>query len=392
MKYFITILVFLLMGKSWAQDSIAKQTVVKVRSPKTINSIPAPLYIINGHVVDSTLLEKIDPKIIKDINILKGDNATSLYGTEGQNGVILITTKNISNKELDKLYKLNATTFSQNLGKEFILSGNILDCEKLAISEATITNLNTQEKVFSDSVGKFKIKVCKNDVLLVESESCISQKILVGKQKDITVSLKAKQKNEVILLKKPILYLYPTQETEVTLQFHFNGTLKTTFPKYDKNWKVMASPNGQLYDAKTKRTYTSLFWDGEIELPKSHYQYNEGFVVAKEDLTTFLIEKLEHIGLNHQETNDFIQFWLPILEQNQFNFIHLLVNDACNEVAVNTVNPQPETSIRVYMEFFGVNQFQSVPEQKLPKTERKGFTLVEWGGTDVSQKNKKNEL
>ena len=44
------------------------------------------------------------------------------------------------------------------------------------------------------------------------------------------------------------------------------------------------------------------------------------------------------------------------------------------------------------MEFFGLNQFKSVPEQKLQKTERKGFTLVEWGGTDVSQKIKKNEL
>lgn len=392
MKHFITILVFLLMGKSWAQDSIAKPTVVKIRCQGTINSIPAPLYIINGHVVDSTILQKIEPENIEKIDILKDEKATSIYGTKGQNGVILITTKNISDKKMEKFYKLHPAEYVQNTGKEFVLSGTILDCEKLAISEATVTNLNTQEKVFSDSDGTFKIKVRKNDVLLVESESCISQKILVEKQKDITVSLKAKQNNEIILLKKPILYLYPTQETEVRVQFHFNGTLKTTFPKYDENWKVIASPKGQLYDTKTKRTYTSLFWDGEIELPKSHYQYNEGFVVAKENLTTFLIEKLEHIGLNHQETNDFIQFWLPILEQNQFNFIHFLVNDACNEVAVNTVHPQPETSIRVYMEFFGVNQFKSVPKQKLPKTKRKGFTLVEWGGTDVSQKIEKNEL
>lgn len=392
MKHFIIILVFLLMGKSWAQDSIAKQTVVKIRDSRTISPNYGPLYIINGHVVDSTIIQKIDPNNIEKIDILKDEKATSIYGIRGEKGVIIITTKNISDKKLEKLYKLNSAKYLQNNEKEFILTGSILDCEKLAIPEATVTNLNTQEKVFSDSNGKFKIKVRKKDVLLVESESCISQEVLVGKQKDITVSLKAKQKNEVILIKKPILYLYPTQETEVTVEFHFNGTLKTTFPKYDDNWKVMASPNGQLYDTKTKRTYTSLFWDGEIELPKSHYQYNEGFVIAKENLTTFLIEKLEHIGLNHQETNDFIQFWLPILEQNQFNFIHFLVNDACNEVAVNTVHPQPETNIRVYMDFFGLNQFKSVPEQKLPKTERKGFTLVEWGGTDVSQKIKKNEL
>ena len=391
MKHFITILVFLLLGKSWAQDSIAKPTVVKIRCQGTI--IPAPLYIINGHVVDSTLLEKIKPENIEKIDILKDEKATSIYGSRAKNGAILITTKNISDKKLEQLYQLHATEYVQNTGKEFILTGSILDCEKLSVIGATVINLNTKEKVISDFFGKFKIKAHQNDVLLIEAITYVSQKIIIKNKEEITITLKVDPKEDQgILLKKPILYLYPTQETEVTIQFHFNGTLKTTFPKYDENWKVMASPNGQLYDTKTKRTYTSLFWDGAIELPKSHYQYNEGFVVAKENLTTFLIEKLEHIGLNQQETNDFIQFWLPILEQNQWNFIHFLVNDACNEVAVNTIHPQPETSIRVYMEFFGVNQFISVPEQKLSKTERKGFTLVEWGGTDVSQKIEKNEL
>jgi hypothetical protein len=42
------------------------------------------------------------------------------------------------------------------------------------------------------------------------------------------------------------------------------------------------------------------------------------------------------------------------------------------------------------MEFYGVEKSINIPEQKLVKTERKGFTLVEWGGSDVG--NSINEL
>jgi hypothetical protein len=44
------------------------------------------------------------------------------------------------------------------------------------------------------------------------------------------------------------------------------------------------------------------------------------------------------------------------------------------------------------MEFYGLENYTRINEQKLSKTERKGFTLVEWGGSDVSSKIKNNEL
>jgi TonB-dependent Receptor Plug Domain. len=42
----------------------------------------------------------IDPSNIENIDILKGLAATTLYGTQGRNGVILITTKTGSSKNL----------------------------------------------------------------------------------------------------------------------------------------------------------------------------------------------------------------------------------------------------------------------------------------------------
>ena len=38
-------------------------------------------------------LQKINPDSIKTINILKGTSATALYGSQAENGVILVTTK-----------------------------------------------------------------------------------------------------------------------------------------------------------------------------------------------------------------------------------------------------------------------------------------------------------
>ena len=71
--------------------------------------------------------------------------------------------------------------------------------------------------------------------------------------------------------------------------------------------------------------------------PKEHYNYPSGFVVSKNDLTHFLIEKLENIGLNNWETNEFVQFWLSILEKNETNFIHFYVNADYDVISKNNV-------------------------------------------------------
>ena len=53
------------------------------------------------------------------------------------------------------------------------------------------------------------------------------------------------------------------------------------------------------------------------------------------------------------------------------------------------VSEKPDTIIRVMMDLKGLNEYRKVKEQKITKVERKGFTVVEWGGTIQEQKNKK---
>ena len=48
-----------------------------------------------------------------------------------------------------------------------------------------------------------------------------------------------------------------------------------------------------------------------------------------------------------------------------------------------TVTPEPDTVIRVFMAWRPLDAPVDIPEQKLPGCSRTGFTVVEWGGTEL---------
>ena len=60
---------------------------------RTITNQEEPLYIIDEVIVNSKQFSKINPNNIESIKVLKGIEATSLYGTKASNGAVVITTK-----------------------------------------------------------------------------------------------------------------------------------------------------------------------------------------------------------------------------------------------------------------------------------------------------------
>ena len=52
-----------------------------------------PLYVVDGRVVSDREMNDLNPQMIESIEILKDASATSIYGSRGANGVVLITTK-----------------------------------------------------------------------------------------------------------------------------------------------------------------------------------------------------------------------------------------------------------------------------------------------------------
>ena len=49
-----------------------------------------------------------------------------------------------------------------------------------------------------------------------------------------------------------------------------------------------------------------------------------------------------------------------------------------------SINPNPDTLIRVLMTYKGLNKPINVEEQKLDTPKRNGFVVVEWGGTMIN--------
>lgn len=178
---------------------------------------------------------------------------------------------------------------------------------------------------------------------------------------------------------KPLIYIYPTEETIVNVKLGYPENLTTTYPEYNNNWEVLAKPDGTLAD-KNSREYYGLYWEG---LRKEEVKFDDGFVVAREDSIKFLEEKLATLGLNSKESNEFIIYWLPKLQKNKYNLIRFASMDEINEEMPLTINPEPESLIRVYMEFKGLSKKIEIKEQTLSKVERNGYTVVEWGGTEV---------
>jgi len=58
-----------------------------------VERIGVPLVILNGKKADYEIIDRINPKKIKSIKILKQHEADSLYGSNAKNGVMLINTK-----------------------------------------------------------------------------------------------------------------------------------------------------------------------------------------------------------------------------------------------------------------------------------------------------------
>ena len=65
--------------------------LIRVRGGGSITGDNSPLYVVDGFQVSS--ISDISPNDIDDITVLKDASATAIYGAEGANGVVLITTK-----------------------------------------------------------------------------------------------------------------------------------------------------------------------------------------------------------------------------------------------------------------------------------------------------------
>ena len=185
--------------------------------------------------------------------------------------------------------------------------------------------------------------------------------------------------------RKPVIYLYPETKTEVNVKLELDGKLTVVYPNYDavNGWTITAEPDGTLTDKKG-RQYSYLYWEGDINISPD---MSKGFCVKGEDTSEFLENALKQLGLTDKEADDFITYWLPLMQDNSYNVITFQTK-AYEEVASLHVAPKPDTVIRVNMLWYPSKVKVNIRPQELGSlnpTERKGFTVVEWGGEEYKR-------
>lgn len=177
---------------------------------------------------------------------------------------------------------------------------------------------------------------------------------------------------------KPVIYLYPEEKTDITVILNYNGELTCTYPAYNNGWSVTACPDGTLTDSGGQ-TYNYLYWEG---LNNTDYDFSQGYCVAGSDTAAFLEDALARLGLTRREANEFIVYWLPLMQENPYNLI-AFQSDVYTQAAQLDIDPAPDTLLRIFMAWKSLDSAVDIPAQVLIAPQRTGFTVVEWGGCHV---------
>jgi hypothetical protein len=282
------------------------------------------------------------------------------------------------------------------------LSGTVTDEAGNPVPEAAIEIRGTDLHTVTDGDGRFSITDIppgQYDVTCSRPgyTDCIAQDIPFDVDTSVTLNFTLKKPvlEEPLddIVRKPNIYLYPPETTDITVQLELGEGCKLTRsdPAYGDGWRVTASPDGYLSDSRgyvvgeaggeevifDAPRYGYLFY--EAEAPDA-WQTERGWLVdVGEDLGDFFAGNLAAYGFNEREIKDFLDYWVPRLTAGYYAVFPQLTADIEPLIGME-VNPEPDSVLRLfyYLVADPLMGGELAPPWIVP-FEREGFTVVEWG-------------
>ncbi|MCS7232752.1 MAG: hypothetical protein NZ900_01420 [Synergistetes bacterium] len=237
----------------------------------------------------------------------------------------------------------------------------------------------TQLKPYS--LGKVKIKDWQGkwqvSTMPFNERWIITLDIKLPNGEEETLSLSQKGDSIVpadeTVIRKPALYLYPTRKEKIKVRLSIDGEITESDPPYNNHWEVEATPEGNL---STGHRY--LFYEAKLNSPLKLSK--GGWLVKREQLSSWLDETLPRLGLKGREISDFKEYWLKELPESRYYVIRTISKESISEKLKLNIDPPPATIIRVFLHIEPTNEPVNIePEKLLDEPKRIGFTAVEWG-------------
>lgn len=277
----------------------------------------------------------------------------------------------------------------------FVVEGEIrMYSSGFPLRDAFVGTALAAESTKSDSVGRFRISCnTKEDREIYFHKQGWSELVMENykfrDQHRIVVTVYMYQDQDNQIKRKPVIYLYSENDLTASIRLDPKGEFTFTYPEYNAGWNVRVNKSGGITDLTTNKNYPYLFWEAKSKNLFYQMKQNtlEGFIINTDSTIHFLEDKLTALGLNATEQTDFITFWGPILQKEQFALIQFLVDDVYQStIAELQITPRPDVMRRVYILCSPLKDSavgMKVVPQEFKSFERFGFTVVEWGGSEI---------
>jgi len=178
-----------------------------------------------------------------------------------------------------------------------------------------------------------------------------------------------------IVVYKPNIYLYPKENIELTVNLDFpkGGKVIKSIPEYEKGWNVSVAKNGLI-----NNSYSYLFYESS---QPDIWQREYGWTINVNELTSFFRKNLTTYGFKSNEIEDFINYWIPRLKENDYYSIYPQTKSIINKVIKLNISKKPDNILRLFYLIEGKKTTKEINLKKpiIDNFKREDFFVTEWG-------------
>lgn len=305
----------------------------------------------------------------------------------------------------DKPYEYIPSEYHQVVKEEFsdklhlgkcLIKGKVINpFTEEPVQGGIVSNFSRTAYDLTDSSGYYEFELNSQDTSLFfyheKFNEIIVWSIQLKDQHITTIYFYTSERlpdGVIQVAEKPVIYLYPEQITEVSIQLNTSISLDFTYPTYEDGWHLTAHPDGKI--VCNDREYPYLFWEGTND--QLDFKQENGLIpayfVRTDTIIPFLENILNEFGLTSRESTDFITYWAPRMTAQPYVTIQFLVDeDYSKNIAELLISPKPDNMRRIFMTFSLSSA--PIPPRNLIKPvfegfSREGFVLIEWGGCQLN--------